>query len=113
MSSANPRELYVLGAIAGVAAGAQLMLLVALLSLLLVTTIGMSPPISVNFVTGLLVVIVGIGLYAPLVAVIAGLGEAKVSRAEGLRWGRRFISVGPVALFVFWWRYLRPKSKTA
>ena len=66
--------------------------------------------LPLNFNTLMLFLIIGVGLYLPLAAIVVSLGERALTDDEKLRWGRRLYRLGPIALFAFWWRYIRRRS---
>ena len=106
-------EVWVLGIVTAVAAGLQLAFGAGLLLLGLALHMGWRGDLPFNFDAAMLCLIIGVGLYVPLVAIVASLGEGNVPERETKRWSGRFWRFGPVALFVFWWRYIRPQAQTA
>ena len=101
-------EALVVGFFVAIYAAAQVVLLCGAVGLVVALAAGWRGELPLNFELVLLVVIIGIGLYFPLVAVTMGLGDDALTEDDKRRWGRRFRRFGAVALFAFWWRYHRP-----
>jgi hypothetical protein len=105
-------EIWIIGTLAAMLAVGQTVFIAAVVFGIVGSLFGWRGHIPVNATALFLCFIIGIGVYFPLLVLIGSLGESAVNKAEGEAWGRRFLHIGPVALFMFWWRYVRPQTKT-
>jgi hypothetical protein len=105
-------DVWIAGILAALFAVAQAAVVVGMAVGFIAVLLGWRGDLPMNATAAMLCVIIAAGAYFPLIAYIGSLGEGAVNKSEGDRWARRFLRFGPVALFVFWWRCVRPRVRT-
>lgn len=59
------------------------------------------------------VLIVGAGLHIAALIVVPYVASESVPTSQRFAWNRAIRAFGPIALFVIWWKFIRPASGRA
>jgi hypothetical protein len=100
----NREENYFYGIVAGLMALLQLVAILAILAAISGFSSG-----SLFLVSFIAVIAIG-GLYAGANMAIGYFAQQRLEPNTLEKWYWRVRILGPIALFVLWWRYLRPRK---
>jgi hypothetical protein len=105
-------EIWITGILAALLTIGQAVFVAVAAFVIVAISLGWRSDLPVNTTAVLLCFIIGAGAYFPVVVLVGSFSQDTISKSEGDTWARRFVRFGPVALFVFWCRHIRPKART-